>query len=295
MVAHVVSYLPSPAKDDGDATDENLLISSEIAWSPCGLYVDISHRTSEGIEDRGDSVYGRIWDAKTRRTVYHWPCPGGHPDENKVIRPPKGKACLVLNHDPCTLMSLTDDANCWGPYTGPQPDCDSLCDRMGFSPCARLLYLWKELTAPGAQLSDEERQELAAYRADPIRSCCPKSALIYKLWLGSVSLDPTGISPAGQALTSVELDMDSIAWHPSPVSDCTFAAVDISGTLMLFQGSPLHLIQSWDAHDLARKCFGKAPDHLCFQRHLAWSPDGSQLAYRIHGAIALLSFGCKEP
>ena len=94
--------------------------------------------------------------------------------------------------------------------------------------------------------------------------------------------------------------MSRLAWHPSPTGQgmCALPALD-GGFVYLVNGAyPTYttakrsfdrLMRVWRPGDLLREAEGvdQRPETV----DLAWSPDGSQLAYSVPGALVVLYSG----
>ncbi|KAK9861387.1 hypothetical protein WJX84_010476 [Apatococcus fuscideae] len=204
-----------------------------------------------------------------------------------VFLGPCPKACALISLSPHN-KDLRFEVQHWkGRVPGYEHESP---DDYGFSPCGKRLYLFEDLTRRDRQTPIKERLEIKSMQGGLMR---PEAWFpVYKLWLGTIEPGIPECVAEAQYLTTTELDMGTIAWHPSPASRCMFAVADVLGTACLFGGSSLQIVRAWCYMALVREEIIQMSGKV--RLRLEWSPGGSQLAYCINGTIALLCFGGKE-
>lgn len=212
--------------------------------------------------------------------------------------------CLVLRSDQSKreIMALhPSDATARGvrsrAYRGPTPHGSNTAPwSFTFSPEGRWLILYEALHEGTGYLSEadqfaiqesiEEEDDFHAHEMN-------------KLSMGELNTEKLTCEMLPIATWPESLDMSRLAWHPSPMAQgmCAIPSLD-GGMVYLVNGayprytnvkrSEDRLMRIWRPKDLLHGAEGvdQKPDIV----DLAWSPDGSQLAYSVPGALVVLYF-----
>ena len=274
---------------------EGPLVGSKVSWSPCGEFLD--EFTEHDLRyELSIGTTGVLCNALTGKELHSRRHLDSCYDLSRLVWSQNGSACLALNQEATELIVISDGKAAVQAYRGPRPNrLGSQAATMGFSPCGQMLWLFEELPRSGRETSDEEYTEMLAFRnlhespeEDPQR--------LYRLWQGCIDSEAVECSPGNYILCLGSMDLTSMAWHPNPASKCIFAfAVEGSGgkpAVVLFGSNPLRELRRWSSVRLSRHWIHKIPRPIFM--HLAWSPDGSQLAFSINGVVAMLHFGDED-
>ena len=273
------------------------LVGSKVSWSPCGEFLDEFTETEHDLRyELSIGTRGVLCNALTGDELHSRKHPDSCYDISRLVWSQNGRACLALNQEATELILISNGKAAVRAYGGPRPNrLGSQAATMGFSPCGHMLWLFEELPRSGEETSDEEYAEMMAYRklhespeVDPQR--------LYRMWQGCIDSEAAECSPGNHILCLGNMDLTTMAWHPNPASKCIFAiAAEGSGgepAVVLFGSNPLQELRRWSSGRLSRHWIHKVPGPIFM--HLAWSPDGSQLAFSINGVVAMLYFGDED-
>ncbi len=254
-------------------------IIGEVHWSPCGRYLHVEQ--SGGVnEQHFTSSY--IWDTLRGESVFDWT--DGRAglviwsDSSDNERASLRSVCLVAS---CHMLLVLPVGGCFQRpvqilYDAPRNYRFADWD---ISPCGTLLVGTWQVAAPPAPFEFDD-DELLGPVADFRK--LRQIRLPHHLWHAEILVDAHDCCNREAASSLKAWCMDSIAWHPSPISRRMYAIAREDGAVYLMDGRGHKCLRVWSAEQLHMP--PGEPDV-----RLTWSPDGSQLAVAAWGRTTFLS------
>ncbi len=247
----------------------------KVQWSPCGRYLHL-----EEIGEVGEEAvtYSYIWDTLRQDTILKWTDKTAgslvlwsHPLD--IGSTSMRSVCFVVT---CHLLLVLPVSESIKRPTRILYDMPRNSDMASWaiSPCGTLLV--------GTWQADAWSAQITCYDGEAASSSGLQ--LPHHLWHAEIEVHVHACCNQEAASSLKAWCMDSIAWHPSPISGRMYAIAREDGAVYLMDGRGHKCLCVWSAEQLHMP-----PGEPNVQ--LTWSPDGSQLAVAVWGRTTFLSFG----